>query len=161
MEPRRNAEQTFHRWIDGEGRLHIVSSLDDVPMSERPKVAPVPLTGVDSLAGAHRSEGSPTWQPEWVSFGAGFGVALVLVLLYRLIPGGARSVTRAALIAGVVMLLAGAYLGLLRRATGTQAGSVLSAPSAIIQDAQRAVDQMNARQKQQEDELRKLQTQGR
>ncbi|HEX3853381.1 MAG TPA: hypothetical protein VHW01_20595, partial [Polyangiaceae bacterium] len=48
------------------------------------------------------------------------------------------------IIGGVIVLLGGAYLGWMRRATG-QSHDALASPTAIIDDAKEAVDKMNAR----------------
>ncbi len=66
--------------------------------------------------------------------------------------------SRAVLVLGVGALLTGLYFSAVRSSTGAQGGSVLTSPSALIQDAKGAVEQMNLRQKQQEEELRRIQT---
>ena len=163
MEPKRAASQTFYRWVDSQGRLHVVSSLDDVPVADRPQAAQVTLNGVEAVghypppAGVS-APGGVAWQPEWISFAVGFVAALVLAFLYRVLPGGMRWATRAALVVGVGALITGAYLGLVRRTAGLSGSQALASPSALIQDAKSAVEQMNARQKQQDEELRQLQT---
>ena len=163
MEPKRSGSQTFYRWVDGQGRTHVVASLDEVPLAERARAASVSLNSEDAVGrytAPVASSSSPAWQPEWISFGVGFGVALVLALIFRLLPGSMRWVTRIAFVLGAVALLMGAYLGLIRRTAGLQGDQVLTSPSALIQDARSAVEQMNARQKQQEEELRQLQNEG-
>jgi DHA2 family multidrug resistance protein len=62
------------------------------------------------------------------------------------------------LVLGVGALLTGLYLSLVRTSSGFQGGSVLTSPSALLEDAKGAVEQMNLRQKQQEEELRKIQS---
>ena len=163
MEPKRSGSQTFYRWVDGQGRTHVVASLDEVPLAERARAASVSLNSEDAVGrytAPVASSSSPAWQPEWISFGVGFGVALVLALIFRLLPGSMRWVTRIAFVLGAVALLMGAYLGLIRRTAGLQGDQVLTSPSALIQDARSAVEQMNARQKQQDEELRQLQNEG-
>jgi hypothetical protein len=88
----------------------------------------------------------------------GFAVALLLAAVFKLMPQGLRFVWRAALVLGVGVLLTGLYLTAVRSSAGMQGGSVLTSPSALIQDAKGAVEQMNLRQKQQEEELRQIQT---
>ena len=36
MKPTPGSPQTFYRWEDASGRMHIVSSLEHVPQAERP-----------------------------------------------------------------------------------------------------------------------------
>jgi hypothetical protein len=85
-------------------------------------------------------------------------VALLLAALFKAMPNGLRFVWRAVLVLGVGALLTGLYLSLVRTSSGFQGGSVLTSPSALIEDAKGAVEQMNLRQKQQEEELRKIQS---
>jgi hypothetical protein len=154
--------QQFYRWKDAQGREHIVSSLSDVPPAERAKATSVELSGEDATGSYQAPTGAPAARPalDWASFGIGFGAALLLSFLLRLLPGRGRFLWRVVLVVGTGLLLSGLYLGLTRRAAGLQ-GGVLAAPSALIQDARGAVEQMNQRQKQQEEELRKIGAEGR
>lgn len=155
MESTQGKPQSFYRWVDAEGRLHVVSSLESVPLAERGKVNVVTLhadepslpSGVASVT---------AWRPDWISFAVGFGVALLLAALFKVLPGSLRFASRAVLVLGVGVLLTGLYLSLTRRATGVQDVGVLTSPSALIEDAKGAVEQMNRRQKQQEEELRQI-----
>lgn len=148
--------EVYYRWTDADGRVHLVSSLDAVPHSARPHVERLELAvqrPVESVAGM--PAGSVT---TWLLAGAG-GV-LVLLLLVRLLPGSARWLAKVAAFAVVALVLGGLYLGALRRATGT-GDAALVAPSAIIHDAQQAVEKMNQRQKQRDEELRRIQSEAR
>jgi hypothetical protein len=78
------------------------------------------------------------------SSGLGFVAALLVTFLFRRLPGTMRLVLRMSIIGGVIVLLGGAYLGWMRRATG-QSHDALASPTAIIDDAKEAVDKMNAR----------------
>ena len=82
---------------------------------------------------------------------------MLLAALFKVLPNGLRFATRLALVVGVGALLTGLYLSVLRGSTGGPSGGVLTSPSALIQDARGAVEQMNLRQKQQEEELRGIQ----
>jgi len=148
--------QAFYRWVDAQGRVHVVSSLDAVPPAARAKAELVTLRGAEEttplVSGA-------AWQPEWLSFAAGFAAALVLSFLFRLLPSGWKGVTRVVVALGLAALLTGAYLAAVRRSAGI-AGGPLASPSALIQDAKDAVDKMNERQKLQEEELKKVQAEG-
>jgi hypothetical protein len=160
VEPKQES-QSFYRWVDGQGRVHVVSSLDSVPAADRGKATLVVMHGVDSLSGHYPAASPVSWRPDWASFAAGFGVALLVALIFRMLPGSLRWLTRVGLVVGVAALLIGAYLGMLRRSTGMPGAGPLAAPSALIEDAKAAVEQVNQRQKQQEQEIRKIQAEGR
>jgi len=158
VEPKQSKPQSFYRWVDGEGRLHVVSSLDSVPASERGKATVVLVNGVDSYPVTSGGQG---FRPDWASFALGFGAALLLALAFRMLPGSLRWLTRLALVIGVGALLTGAYLGAVRRTSGMPGADAFAAPSALIEDAKAAVEQVNQRQKQQDEEIRKIQAEGR
>lgn len=155
--------QSFYRFEDGQGRVHIVSSLDDVPAAERGKAVRVELdgAGAESPYSATTSSGPTMPSVDGPSFVLGFGAALLVGLLLKLVAGrgAGRWLWRLVLVAGVGLMLTGAYLGAVRRAAGVTGGA-FAAPSALLQDAKTAVEQMNQRQKQQEEELRKIQAEG-
>ena len=151
--------QTFYRWQDKQGRVHIVSSLDDVPAAERAKLARLELDSRDAISTYPSVSPGLASKIDWPSAAIGFGAALLLAMLFRFVPNGWRWLGRLALVGGVGLLLTGAYLAAVRRAAGLEGGA-LAAPSALIQDARAAVEQMNQRQKQQEEELRKIQSDG-
>jgi hypothetical protein len=165
MDPKSKEPQQFYRWVDAEGRLHVVSSLEAVPSAERARAERVTLTGqtaLPSVPSRAEPQAEPSaWRFDLGSFGIGFGAALAISLLFRLLPNGWRSLTRVAVVLGLGALLTGLYLGAIRRAAGGGAGGALASPSALIQDAKTAVEQMNQRQKQQEEELRQIQAEGR
>ncbi|MES1183625.1 MAG: DUF4124 domain-containing protein [Myxococcales bacterium] len=155
MKPTPGNQQTFYRWVDAGGRVHIVSSLESVPQAERAKAAVVSLDP-DAAPTVPRLP-SAGWRPDWVSFGVGFAVALVLAALFKVLPNGMRMATRVALVLGVAAVLTGLYLGVVRGSTGAPDAGGLTSPSALIDDAKSAVERMNLRQKQQEEELKQIQ----
>jgi hypothetical protein len=155
VEPTQGKPEVFYRWVDAGGRLHVVSSLESVPQAERAKVTVVTMHAEPSLL-PRGVENVATWRPDWISLAVGFGVALLLAALFKVLPNGLRFASRTALVLGVGVLLTGLYLGLTRSSAGFQGGGVLTSPSALIEDAKGAVEQMNLRQKQQEEELREL-----
>lgn len=169
MEPKSSQPQAFYRWVDADGRLHVVSSLDAVPTAERAKAERVTLTGKTALgsdgptATATTATAATTsdWKLEPSSFALGFGAALLLSLLFRMLPNGWRSLSRVAVVLGIAALGTGLYLGAIRRTAGAKDGGALASPTALIEDAKAAVEKMNQRQKEQDEELRKLQTEGR
>ena len=159
MEPTQSSPQTFYRWVDGQGRLHVVSSLESVPVADRGKATVLMLN--DDALGHYQAPGGASWRPDWASFAAGFGVALLAAVAFRMLPNSLRWLSRVGLVLGVGALLTAAYLGVVRRSTGMPGASALAAPSALIEDAKSAVEHMNQRQKQQEEEIRRIQAEGR
>lgn len=161
MEPLSDKTQAFYRWVDAEGRLHVVSSLDAVPAAYRAKAERLTLQPSTPSGTGPRDSAAPAWKLEPASFALGFGAALVLSLLFRALPGSWRGFSRVVLVAGVALLLTGLYLGAIRRAAGSRDAGPLASPSALIEDAKSAVEKLNTRQRQQDEELRKLQAEGR
>lgn len=157
VKPTPGNQQTFYRWVDASGRVHIVSSLEGVPQAERTKAVAVSLSPDESPTVPRLETEIAGWRPDWASFGVGFAVALLLAALFKVLPNGMRLASRVALVLGVAVVLTGVYLGAIRRTTGVPGASVLASPSALIEDARGAVEQMNLRQKQQEEELKKIQ----
>ncbi len=163
MGPERRDAEVYYRWVDASGRLHVVSSLDAVPEDARAKAERVELNAETSrsehVGGYPAGASAPMLTLDWPSFGIGFGVALLLALLFRALPQGMRWVSRIAIMLCVAGLLLGAYFGAIRRTTGTGSGA-LASPTAFIDDAKRAVEKMNLRQQQQEQEIRRIQAEG-
>jgi hypothetical protein len=156
MKPESKPAQSFYRWVDHEGRLHVVSSLDAVPLSERGKLEQVTLNA------AEPSLMEPAgWRPDWSSFALGFGAALLVTLLLRLLPGSWKRATGIVLALAAIVLLTGGYLAAVRRSTGVEGASALAAPSALIQDAKDAVQKMNERQLLREKQLQEIEQEGR
>jgi hypothetical protein len=161
MQPDSRKTQAFYRWIDADGRLHVVSSLDAVPPADRGRAERVTLNGATALESVPTAAATPSWRPDGGSFALGFGSALLLALLFRLLPNAWRGLTRIAVVLGIAALLTGLYLGSIRRAAGVSGAGALATPSALIEDAKAAVQKLDARQKQQDEELRKIQAEGR
>ena len=143
-------EPPFYRFEDAKGRLHIVDSLDLVPQALRPRAEPVryehtPVNGLPTL---------PALAP-WQMFALGVAAAFLIAFLFKRLPGSGRIAWRLALTALVVALLGSVYFGFLRRTT-QQKGGLLATPGALINDAKTAVEQMNARLRAQQAELKAI-----
>jgi hypothetical protein len=130
----------YYRFQDASGRTHIVDSLDSVPQASRPQAQRIEYQAQPEPSALSVPHTLGTWQ----IFALGFAAALLISFLFRRLPGTMRLVLRLGIIGGVIVLLGGAYLGWMRRATG-QAHDALASPTAIIDDAKGAVDKMNAR----------------
>jgi hypothetical protein len=149
--------EVYYRWTDSGGRVHLVSSLDAVPAAVRPRVERLELgvraaPSVVERAGAAVTSGGSA---SWLLLAAGLGV--VLIAASRFMPHGLRWLAKVGVFALVAALLGGLYLGALRRSTGT-GDSLLATPSAIIDDTKQAVEKINQRQMQQQEELRRIQS---
>ncbi len=141
----------YYRFQDASGRLHIVDSLESVPQALRPQAQRVAYSEPPISAASLLQHGLSSWQ----MFGLGFGAALLVVLLFKRLPGTMRVVLRFAIVGGVVCLLAAAYLGWMRRATG-QATDALATPGQMLDDAKKAVAQLNARQEAEQAQLKEI-----
>jgi hypothetical protein len=139
----------YYRFNDAQGRLHIVDSLDKVPAPLRARAERIELVAP--------SRESTSWRTgtHWTSFGLGVGAALVLVLVFLSLRRGWSPLLKLGLVIGAIALLAGAYFGWIRRQSG-QSDSVLASPSALIDDARKAVDQANRRNREQEEALKEI-----
>jgi hypothetical protein len=143
--PASTKPQTFYRWVDEHGTVHVSQSPDAVPARERERLEQVELQG--------REVAPPGFRPDVASFALGFGAALLLSFL---VPRNWRGVSRVVAVVGVVVLATGAYLGWIRRSTGGDPNAVLASPSALIQDAKAAVEKVNERQRLQQQELKEI-----
>jgi hypothetical protein len=128
--PSEQKAQSFYRWVDERGTVHVVSSLDAVPAAERARMEAVELQGKPL-------EFDSGFRPDWSSAALGFGAGLLFVLV---LPRGWKGVTRIAVVVAIGAILVGGYLATLRRSTGADPSSLLASPSAIIQDAKAAVE---------------------
>jgi len=149
----------FYKYRTADGRIVIVDSLSQVPPAERARAEPVDVTknaAPTSTTSASVIEASK--HLDLPSFAAGFGVALVLgVVVSLLFRNSARAVS-ALLLVGFLVAGTGAYFGWLRRSTG-QSEALLSSPTAVIDDARKAVEKMKQAQKQQEQTIHEIEKQ--
>ncbi len=129
----------YYRFQDASGRTHIVDSLDSVPQAARRQAQRIEYQAQPEPRVLQLPRTLSTWQV----FGLGFVAALLVAFLFRRLPGSMRLVLRMGIVGGVILLLGGAYLGWMRRATGLSHDAMAS-PTAIIDDAKGAVDKMNA-----------------
>jgi hypothetical protein len=148
--------EVYYRWTDSDGRLHIVSSLDAVPVGARAKVERLELGVPEPPSVVERASTASASNPVlWLVLAAGGGA--VLLVASRFMPQGLRWLAKLGAFALVAALLGGLYLGALRRSVGSSSG-LLASPSAIIDDTKRAVEKINQSQKQRDEELRRIQS---
>lgn len=83
---------------------------------------------------------------------------MLLVLLVVCVRRGSGALLRLGLVIGAMALLALAYFGWIRRQSG-QSESVFASPSALVDDARKAVDQANRRNREQEEALKEIERQ--
>jgi hypothetical protein len=150
--------EVYYRWTDAGGRVHVVSSLDAVPIAMRARVERLELARRPTPGVIERVSSVATSTSDQSTLVLGLGAAgLVLFVLSRVLPRQLRFLGKLGLFAVVAALLGGLYLGAIRRSTGLASDSLLATPSALIDDTKRAVEKINQRQKQQEEELRNIQ----
>jgi predicted membrane metal-binding protein len=147
----------FYRYRSSDGRVVIVDSLHEVPEAQRSGAERIAFTA--SPAAEAMSFDRP-WRFDWPSAALGFAVAGLLAVLFFASRRGSRWALGLALALGLGVLGTAAYFGFLRRSTG-QSGSPFASPSAVIDDAKRAVDQMDRRNREQERQIRELQRESR
>jgi hypothetical protein len=155
-------KQQFYRYTDAEGRVHITTSPDALPPGARGKAELLVLDANATRAehtvpmGEQAESPKPGFELDGLSFGAGFGAALLLAAIFRMMPEKMRWLPRLAIVGGIAVVGIGLYLGYLRKTTGMGTGP-LASPSAIIQDARATVEGVQQRQREREAELRAIQ----
>jgi hypothetical protein len=148
----------YFRARDAQGHEYIADSRDQLPEALRAQAERIEVVPVETIGGSESS-----WLSghiAWPSFALGFGLAVLVALVVRGTRRGYGPFIKVGLLMALVVAAGSVYLGWIRRTTG-QSGSVLATPSALIQDAQRAVDKMNDRNRSQEQLLRQIDEEGR
>jgi hypothetical protein len=143
---------TFYRYRDAQGRPVLVDGLSKVPSSARGSLETITLSpppAGSALASALRDE------LHWPSFAAGAACALVLGLVFFGLRRVRSRGVRLGLSMAVIALGAAAYFGWVRRQAG-ESGELLASPAALIDDARKAVDKMNERNREQQRVLQEL-----
>jgi hypothetical protein len=96
--------------------------------------------------------------PDLRSFALGALCAVLLLGIFKWLPGTMRFLLRLGIVAGLAALLLGGYFGWLRRSAGHESGA-LATPQALLDDAKGAVDKMNERMRAQDQELKDIEQQ--
>ena len=160
MDPQGSRPEQFYRFTDADGKVHIVSSPDALPPAARGKTEVIVMNADVTRAENTVGGSGPSFALDGLSFGVGFGAALLLALVFRVLPQRWRWAPKLALLGGLVVVGGGLYFGYLHRMSGGTSSSPLASPSALIQDARNAVDQVKERRRAQEEELRAIQAEG-
>lgn len=138
--------QVFFRYRGADGREYITDSAQAVPSDHSGSVEVVALEppakglleGIDSFSLLLGMTAGALMSPFFGMLVRRGGWILKLFLLVALVGLGTA-----------------AYLGVLRRSTGLGTGP-LASPGALIEDARRAVEQLNTRVRERDQELKKL-----
>jgi uncharacterized membrane protein (Fun14 family) len=139
--------QVFYRYVNPEGRLVIT---DAPPGGPAPGGGPADVVVLEPPPPKSIMSGLDT-RSLWVGVALGVVGGFTLSWLLRVIPRVGR------LVVGAAILVVGAlaYLGWMRRSAGLSQ-DLAATPQALVDDAKRAVEKMNARMHQQDEELKKL-----
>ena len=151
--------ETYYRFVDDQGRVHIVDRLELVPAKYRDQAKPVALDKAEAIvppAPAGRFAGPPSVADiDGPSFIIGFGSAVAVLAFIGLFRRRWGPVVRIGAVVGAVVLLTVGYLGWLRRAAGL-GDSTIATPQQLLEDAKEAAEQMKARLRQQQKALQEL-----
>lgn len=145
---RSTTPNVFYKYRTADGRIAIVDSLDRVPASERAVAERVELEAGEAPS-RYPLVSEVAAHMDWPSFATGFGVALALAAILSFFGRGSARVLGFMVVAAILVAGTGAYFGMLRKATG-QSDATFASPSAIIDDARRAVTEANKRQRERE-----------
>lgn len=181
--------QNFYEYRDDHGVQHFTSRLDDVPPHARAhakhirlehdehpiaelkaraahELDAVELTARKGIREARTAEREVSGVLPFVadldppSIGVGFALGIGVFLVHALLRRSGRLVLKISLVAAMIVLLGGAYLGWLRRAAGLS-DRAMASPGEIIDDARHGVDQLNERTRQQDRTLKSLEERAR
>lgn len=158
MGPEHGRTEQYYRFVDASGHVYIASSREALPAGAQGKAELVELDPA-AIKKEHLLGGPAPFRVDGWSFASGAAAALLLMLIFRMLPGGMRQVSKLALMAALGALGVGLYFGYLRQSTGAGTGAFAS-PSALIEDAKGAVEKMQQRQREQEAELRAIEREG-
>jgi hypothetical protein len=138
--------QTFFRFTDESGRVHIVDSQDAVPAAQRATAEIIVLD--EPLPSAVQKVDLRSF-----ALGAAAGVALAMLGSWAIRARGRAMKLLILAAMGVLGVLA--YLGWIRRTAGT--GHAAATPQSLVEDAKRAVDKMNASARERDEEIKRIQ----
>jgi hypothetical protein len=141
----------FYRYRTADGRTAVVDSLSQVPARERDRAERIELEPARSDTVTALAK-----QLDWPSFAAGFGLALAFAVVVLAVSRSSLRWLGILLMLGLMIGGSGAYFGWLRRSTG-QGTAAFASPSALIDDAQRAVEKMKSHDREQDRAIQEIQ----
>ncbi len=170
MGPEGSKTEQFFRYTDASGRVHIVSSPDALPPEARAKAELVvlnPEVTRREQAIMPALTTAPKLELHGLSFGAGFASALVLALIFRMMPQDMRWAPKLAIMAVLAVGGGGLYFGYLHQMSGISpaasgsSSSPFASPTTLIDDARRTVEQVQQSRKRQEEDLEAIKREAR
>ena len=153
LQSQSSAPNVFYRYHASDGRVVIVDSVERIPSADRARAERVEL---EATSTRYPLASEVVTHMDWPSFATGFGVALAIAALLSFFGRGSSRLLGFLVVAAVIVAGAGAYFGLLRRATG-QSDAAFAGPGAIIDDARRAVEKANQHGRDQEKMIDQIQ----
>ena len=164
------SKSKFFTYADGEGHVYIVDSLDEIPKKYRElaeevrlgdrlkKARELPEKGLERAKKVQRDVGDVVpfvKELDLPSVAVGLALSLAVFLVFSIVRKTAGFLIKLALIALIVCLIGGAYLGWLRRSSGL-GDDALASPRAVIDDAKRAASEFREKLAEQETTLEKI-----
>lgn len=151
------SSSVYYRYRAADGRIVIVDSAGQIPADRREGAERIefgPATGE-----ATTSTTALARRLDWPSFAAGFGVALIFAAIVLVVRRGSLRWLGFLALLGLLVGGFGAYLGFLRRSTG-QATEIFASPSAVVDDARRAVEAVKRRERERDRVIEEIQREG-
>lgn len=174
----------FFTYEDAEGHAYVADSLDRIPKKYRElaeevsfeeaadKLDEIQKTASERLKKAERMRKKGLREAKEMqreigdvvpfvtdldlpSVAVGFAMSLVVFLVLSFVRKTGRLILKLGLLVAIVLLVAGAYFGWLRRAAGLGDGA-LASPAEVIGDAKKAATKFQERIGQQERALEKI-----
>jgi hypothetical protein len=152
------SSSVYYRYRGADGRIVIVDSASQLPSGERDRA--------ERIEFGHSSDGTTTATAtalarrlDWPSFAAGFGVALVFAAIVLVLRRGSLRWLGFLAVLGLLVGGFGAYLGFLRRSVG-QSTEIFASPSAMIDDARRAVEAVKKKERERDRVIEETQHEG-
>jgi uncharacterized membrane protein (Fun14 family) len=140
--------QVFYRFTNPEGRLVIT---DTPPGGPAPTGGPAEVVVLEPPPPKSIVSGLEM-RSLWIGVGLGIAGGFLLSWVLRIVP---RMVARFVIGAAILVVAGLAYLGWMRRSTGLSQ-DLAATPQALVEDAKQAVEKMNARMREQDEQLKKL-----
>ena len=154
------SSSVYYRYRGPDGRIVIVDSARQIPADSRDRAERIELGPSSGAATAPTTTTTVLARRlDWPSFAAGFGLALMLAAIVLVVRRGSLRWLGFLALLGLLVGGFGAYLGFLRRSTG-QATEIFASPSAVIDDARRAVEAAKKSERERDRVIEEIQREG-